>query len=100
MHPQSHATHYNHNNHHNTHRRRELTPRSTESNYDGGGIVDPKDAINAVFPRGTIPMRGSLGTHASIEEDLIRSIAAGTRVAGAGPRRIQDSVQKDGCGTE
>ena len=34
-----------------------------------------KDAINALFPRDTVPMRGSLGT--SIEESLIRSIAAG-----------------------
>ena len=37
-----------------------FTPRTP--NYDGGGIFDPKDAINALFPRGTVPMRGSLGT--------------------------------------
>ena len=49
-----------------------FTPRTP--NYDGGGIFDPKDAINALFPRGTVPMRGSLGT--SIEEGRIRSIAA------------------------
>ena len=48
-----------------------FTPRTP--NYDGGGIFDPKDAINALFPRSTVPMRGSLGT--SIEKGLICSIA-------------------------
>ena len=37
-------------------------------------MFHPEDTINTLFPRGTVPMRGSLGT--SIEEGLIRSIAA------------------------
>ena len=46
---------------------------------DGGGLLDPKDALKSLFMRGKVPVRGSIGVsvdHRSQKKAFLRSIAA------------------------